>query len=214
MDRAGRIVLLAVKHVQINDRGRGRRVGKSATGRQRGRGPIKSPGPGRGQAPRLVLWREQGAATHRSARRKDPTIAPVQRAGQEEGRVGLRAVLLAVVKNLRRLVGRIAPRLAPRLALGVLPRAGLRLARLPRFGRKRAAADRPGVPGRAAVRQFPGQDLSVAQDGTVGATTILAAGRATVSRVRAEMPDPRQIPLPARVIKHRRVRPLPLDPDP
>ena len=59
---------------------------------------------------------------------------------EEEGRAELRAVLLAVVKNLRQQRGRIAP--------GGVPQAGLQLARERRSGRKTAVGDRPAVPGR------------------------------------------------------------------
>jgi hypothetical protein len=213
IDRAGRRALLAVQRGRGNDRGDPEhgRVGKNATGRQPGRGPVKDRGWDRDPAPRQPARGQWAAAIHLPARRRDLTIVPVREAarvaGQEEGRAEERAVRLAGVQKRLRLQGRIDP--------GLLPQPGLRLARARRSDRKRAAADRPAVPARAVVQQAPDQDCSVAQDGGRAVIEIAipaavrSAARAMAGRVPAEVPDRR--PAPARVTRRRGVRPLPRD---
>jgi hypothetical protein len=236
VDRAGRRALLAAEHGRIDFRigGRGHgRAGKSATDPPPGLGPVKhrirdrirdrDRDRGRDRDPRRVLRRQQAAGRHRSARRKGLMIAPVLEASQEadqladqgEGRAEPRAVLQAVVRNLRQQRGRIGRR----IGLGGVQRAGLRLARELRSGRKTAAVDRRAVPARAAVLQVPGRALSPAQDvvramiGTAVLAVVRTAARATRGRVREEMPD-RQIPAPAGMTRDHRGHPQPPDPAP
>jgi hypothetical protein len=232
VDRAGRRALLAAEHGRIDFRigGRGHgRAGQSATDPPPGLGPVNNLDRDRGQDQDRdhVLRMQQAAGRHRSDRRRGLMIAPVleanqaadQLADQEEGRAERRAVLLAVVRNLRQQRGRIGRRIGRRIALGGVQRAGLRLARERRSGRKTAAVDRPAVPARAARLQGPGRALRAAQDvvramiGTAVLAVVRTAARATAGRVRGAMPD-RQIPAPTGVTRDHRGHPQPPDPAP